>query len=73
MESVYDRLKDEIKLEIDQENYRVTEYSRLRQELKQNNNYLKISYETFFDLQLISKLLDWETCNSTHFVDFLKD
>jgi hypothetical protein len=74
MESVYDRLKDHIKEEIEKrtKEFPLTSNSLLK-ELKENTNFADVSYGAFFELQIIAKSLDWNISSCTHFIDFLKD
>jgi len=74
MESVYDRLKDEIKEQIlkNVAKYPLT-FNSVVNELKENINYLHVSYVIFSILQGVATELDWEAKDKTHFQDFLKD
>lgn len=74
METIYDRLKDDIKAKLYKKwllHPSIHEY--YVKELKSTNDYLDITYGAFANLQIIASDIGWDWKDRTHFSDFLKD
>lgn len=74
MKTVYDRLKPEIKEQLEDDFKNTPTIKEIvLSDLKSNTLSSKVTYGTFFELQLICKSLGWDKTQYTHFFQFLTD